>query len=463
MQLVGRQTAVRVAIAALVLLAAFLLLYSAQTAPATAAAATASEAQHLGVASCAGTTCHGRQEATGRIVRQDELLRWQDESNASGAHSRAWRVLAEPKGRAIGRRLGIDSTSAPMCLGCHADPAPVAARGPRFQLNDGVGCEACHGAASGWISSHYAVGASHAANVAAGLVALEQPRVRAAKCLDCHWGSDRPGQFVNHRIMAAGHPRLTFELDLFTSLQQHHDEDADYIRRKGRSDTVKLWAIGQTMALDRMLSLQAQPRLAREGVFPEFVFLDCHSCHRRISDEPGYRPSAEANPARPIPSGMPPFNDENMILLSAAARIAAPAMAERFDADSRAFHAAFAKDKASLDGARARLRTSTAALSRAFEQAGFGKAQTFAILDVVGSTALAPRLTDYAGSAQAVMATDTLLSALVREGHVPSAAAAAIRPDIDRAYAAVRDPNNYRPAEFRTALGRALTSIRSLR
>ena len=35
-----------------------------------------------------------------------------------------------------------------------------------------------------------------------------------------------------HRIMAAGHPRISFELDLFSSLQAHHQEDADYGWRK---------------------------------------------------------------------------------------------------------------------------------------------------------------------------------------------------------------------------------------
>ena len=48
---------------------------------------------HLGVASCGGTTCHGRSEADGKIVRQDEILRWQEPSSPTGAHSRAFAVL----------------------------------------------------------------------------------------------------------------------------------------------------------------------------------------------------------------------------------------------------------------------------------------------------------------------------------------------------------------------------------
>ena len=417
---------------------------------------------HVGVASCAGSTCHGRSEANGRIVRQDELMTWQNEASPAGAHSRAWRVLTEPRSRAIAARLGIgQASSAPMCLGCHATPAPQGQRGPRFQLSDGVGCEGCHGAAGGWLASHYAVGGTHASNVSRGMVPLENPRARAAVCLDCHYGSADAGQFVNHRIMAAGHPRISFELDLFSTLQQHHNEDADYVERKGRSSPVQTWAIGQTMALDRSLSLFATAR-GSEGVFPEFYFFDCHTCHRRISDDPRFEPSGEDNPGRPIPSGMPAYNDENMIMLSAAARVAAPALAARFDRDSRAFHAALARDRASAVAAAGNLRESARALGSAFSTAGISRAQTFAIIDAIAGAAVSPRFTDYSGSVQAVMAVDTLLSALVGSGDASAGAADSIRADINAAYRAVRDPNAYRPREFRASLGRAAAAIARL-
>src|SRR3546814_13992834 len=68
------------------------------------------------------------------------------------------------------------------------------------------------------------------------------------------------GQFVTHRIMAAGHPRIAFELDLFSSLQAHHQEDGDYGWRKfgapaARTDHVQMWAVGQATALERSLSM----------------------------------------------------------------------------------------------------------------------------------------------------------------------------------------------------------------
>jgi hypothetical protein len=61
------------------------------------------------------------------------------------------------------------------------------------------------------------------------------------------------------------------------------------------------------------------------------------------------------------------------------------------------------------------------------------------------------------------MAVDTLLNALVRQGHVSEDRARGARGAIDRAYKAVGNSNAYRPAEFRAALGQAAASIRALK
>jgi hypothetical protein len=460
----GRSRNLAIVVGAASLLLALVVALIFRPEGAQAVAQSGSSGSYVGVATCGGTTCHGRTEADGKIVRQDELSIWQDESSPSGAHSRAWRVLGNDRSRLIAQNLGIgEATSAPMCLGCHATPAQSGGRGARFLLSDGVGCESCHGPASGWLSSHYAVGSSHASNVSRGLVPLENPRARAAQCLDCHFGSADQGQFVNHRIMAAGHPRIAFELDLFTTLQQHHNEDADYVRRKGRPNGVQTWAVGQAMALERSLALFANPQRGTEGIFPEFYFFDCHTCHRRISDNPNFEPSAVDNPARPIPEGMPAYNDENMIMLAAAARVAAPSLAGRLEADSRAFHQSFGRDRGTAVAAAAKLRDTARALSTAFASSNMSREQAFDIVETITSNAISPRFTDYAGSVQAVMATDTLLSALVNSGQIGSGSADSIRSDINIAYRAVRDPNAYQPREFRASLGRAASAIRRLR
>lgn len=385
-------------------------------------------------------------------------MRWQEESSPSGAHSRAWRVIQEPRGQAIVRRMGLDAAGVQReCAGCHASPGSA-------RPSDGVDCEACHGASGGWLSSHYTVGASHARNVAQGMTDLTRPQVKAQVCLDCHFSGDARGQFIAHRIMAAGHPRISFELDLFTTLQQHHDEDADYVQRKGgKTNSMRMWAVGQAEAVKRSLELYSQPARAMDGIFPEFTFYDCHSCHRRIYDGEDGNVTAIRNPGRPIDLGTPPYNDENMIMLLAAARVIAPDAAATFDARAKAFHKAMLANRAETVAAAQALRQSADALSARFASASFTREQTFAIMDSIASDAIGERYTDYEGAVQSVMAVDTLLNGLVNQGMVSAGSASGLRVQINQAYAAVRDPNGFQPLAFRRALGSAVRSIRSLR
>ncbi|KTE18254.1 hypothetical protein ATE67_19165 [Sphingopyxis sp. H050] len=437
--------------------------------------------RYTGVASCAGSTCHGRMEGDGTVVLQDELMKWQEPSTPGGAHSRAWAVLTNSRSQFIARNLGIgDPSKASMCLGCHSTGGP----GRVTPLEDGVGCESCHGPAGGWISSHYAgVGTNadpdremrdkHLSNLRAGLRKLEDPVVRAGVCVDCHFGSKGEGQFVTHRIMAAGHPRISFELDLFSSLQAHHREDDDYGWRKfgapkARTDHVQMWAVGQATALERSLDL-FQSKRGTEGMFPEFYFLDCHSCHRRIFDQAKPLRTGVDNPGRIMaggekwPEGIPPYNDENLIMLSAAARLASPALADQLAARTAAFHKAMTVDRASAVTAAAQLAQTVSALKATFASRSFSGTDAFAMVDAISAPAINDRLTDYSGSIQAVMGVDTLLNAMVSSGRITVGAAAGIRADIDRAYTAVRDPNAFKPTDFQAALGSAVRSIRALR
>lgn len=419
---------------------------------------------YTGVASCAGSTCHGRSEGNGAVVRQDEIATWQSPAAVSGAHSRAYSLLAGRRGQQIAQSLGWDNaTSRSECLGCHATFVPASERGPRFHTTDGVGCESCHGPAAGWLATHYEVAGSHANNVSRGMVPLEQPQARAKVCLDCHYGSADEGQFVTHAMMAAGHPRISFELDLFSAFQQHHDEDADYVQRKRATDSVQLWAVGQAEAVARATDLYARPDLATEGVFPEFYFYDCHSCHRPITDGPDRRLTFETNPQRPIPFGQPPFNDENIIMLDAVAQALAPGRAESFRSASRNFHDAMDEGRPQAQAAAMALRTEAARLSDALASRSYGGNDAFEVIATIGARTTNARFTDYTGSAQAVMAVDTLLNSLVTKGRITVGAAAGIRSDINRAYRAVRSPESYNPGEFRSALGNAVNAIGRLR
>ena len=66
-------------------------------------------------------------------------------------------------------------------------------------------------------------------------------------------------------MMGAGHPRMSFELDTFTTVEPaHFKPDSDWEKRKRVWDGVQVWAIGQAMVVsgndDGAGRPEAQPR-----------------------------------------------------------------------------------------------------------------------------------------------------------------------------------------------------------
>ena len=109
--------------------------------------------QSLGVASCASSLCHGSvHEWAGSRVRQNEYLTWSRED----PHARSYAKLTSERSAQIVRRLGLrqPATEVAACLDCHVHNAPRERRGNGFQLSDGISCEACHGPAERWLTSH---------------------------------------------------------------------------------------------------------------------------------------------------------------------------------------------------------------------------------------------------------------------------------------------------------------------
>ncbi len=81
----------------------------------------------------------------------NEYRIWQQEDR----HAQAFRTLELAESKRIATNLGLpNATAARICLDCHADNVPSDKRGPKFQMSDGVGCEACHGGSEKWLESH---------------------------------------------------------------------------------------------------------------------------------------------------------------------------------------------------------------------------------------------------------------------------------------------------------------------
>jgi hypothetical protein len=236
----------------------------------------AADNKHLGVASCASSVCHGKSKAVSdQNVGLNEYRIWMDQD----LHAQAYRALESPKAKQMALKLGLPSAAtAKICLDCHTDNVAAAKQGPKYHITDGVACEACHGGSEKWIETHAQKDATHAANLQRGMYPSEQPLKRAELCLSCHLGTQ--DKFATHVIMGAGHPRLRFELEVFTALQPAHFQvDADYVKRKGKIEGMNLWFTGQLENAERYLTLLQSPLLTPGGMIPELSFYDCFSCH----------------------------------------------------------------------------------------------------------------------------------------------------------------------------------------
>ncbi len=404
-------------------------------------AAAEAPADHLGVASCASGVCHGSAKPLDATpILQNEYVTW----SHFDPHSGAYRTLRSDQSAVIARRLGISAAERePQCLACHAEDADPELRGPRFQVDDGVGCEACHGGSSQWIASHDdRPSGTHADSIARGLAPLERASPRARTCASCHLGS--AGRLAGHALMAAGHPRLVFELDTYSELwrtsggREHFRRDRDYQQRKGGSGSVEFWLAGLLESASRMLELTESEELSR-GVLPEFALFNCYSCHRsmrlrRFRDLPGIAP------------GSLRVNDSALVMLAAALDALDPARAAQLREATGGLHRAVARGMPALRESAGRLRAELPALARELEARQFGPDERRALLRSVLAAAGRGEYPDYAAAEQAAMAVTMLLA--------ESGLAVDSDPQVEALFADLRNDEQYDPERFRRILER---------
>jgi hypothetical protein len=394
----------------------------------------------LGVGSCAASTCHGAAEPwKGSSVLQTEYHSWR----RSDKHARAYTVLLNARSRAIAEKLGLKEPAhrSAVCLDCHAHNVPGARRDQAFVLADGVGCESCHGPAERWIGPHVESGAKHAANVAAGLFQTADVTQRAQLCLSCHFGNAR--KFVSHRMMGAGHPRLSFELDTFSRLMPaHFSIDADWLRRKGAWDGVSSWAVGQAVAVRELLKILLDPARGRDGLFPELVLFDCHACHQPMAN----RRNKGRSPAGP---GAVRLNDSGLLMLRHAIRRVDAGAAAEFGAQIDRLHQSISGGGGDGTAAARAMLQFVDRLLPAIAAHRFTVEDVRSMMTTLLDDGIAGQYADYAGAEQATMALQSLANGLRQRGALAQGTA---QSPMKRLLAAVSDDESFRAAEFQAAL-----------
>lgn len=389
--------------------------------------------KHLGVATCAGSQCHGKvAPQNDQNVFLNEYRTWSSDDR----HSRAYQTLLNDESRRIAAKLGLPNAhTAKICLDCHADNVPAAQRGPKFQLSDGVGCEACHGGAEKWIETHTDPGALHASNIAQGLYPAERAFERAQMCLACHMGTK--DQFATHAIMGAGHPRLSFELENFTANQPaHYQVDDDYIKRKSPAASVNLWIGGQIAMADRFLVLLQSPLFAQHGLMPELSFYDCHSCHHPMSDKRWQKTRTTAA----IAPGTLRLNESAFAMLRAIAQTVEPAQEKLLVEKIAALITAAQKSVPQTQAAASDLQQWLSTRGQSWSAKAFDKTQARTLRKAVVALAGNGELRDFASAEQVYMACESLTLYIGDDAQLQSA--------IDMLYDSVKTDESYKPAAF---------------
>jgi len=414
--------------------------------------------RHLGVASCAGSNCHGATRPyLSSSVEQNEYTIW----NREDPHSRAYLVLLNDRSKKIARNLGLKkpANESKICLDCHADNVPMDLRGKRFDITDGVGCEACHGGGNRYLGPHVSGEVTHADNIKNGLYPTENPEKRADMCNKCHVGDEE--RFANHRIMGAGHPRISFELDTYTEVHKHYVADTDYFKRKEVVSHAGIWALGQVRASIRFLDLYLHGKHQASGLMPELSFFDCQACHHDIevpSDAFGQNKALEDQAAsskliwekRSI-SGVGPgtirFNDSGLLMTAILADAIAPQEAARIRQLIGELHKASQSDAHKMRQVAETLQKTLQDMEPTVAHHAFNNSDCAAILSALSERSRQNDYLSFAAAEQVVMAVEALRATLQKNGdtRIGDAAMNALR-------AATVSTELYRPVAFREAV-----------
>jgi hypothetical protein len=398
----------------------------------------------VGVVNCASSLCHGSiTEWKDSDVLQNEYVTW----SRFDKHARAYNILLNEKSQSIAKKfgLGVAPQKSKLCLDCHAHNVPETNRGERFKLTDGVTCEACHGPAGRWLSSHVEPGATHAMNIQNGLYPTSKPMERAQLCLSCHFGNK--DKFVSHRLMGAGHPRMSFELETFSAISPAHVRiDKDYEKRKQVWDGVKVWAIGQSLAVAETMDILRDPKRGRDGLFPELVLFDCHACHHPMSEQ-RWKPVTAfgVSPG----AGLARLNDSGMLMMRAIAKQMDPKLGARVTAQGGKLHRAVAGQGDAMVEAAALKRLSLEVAARV-ENYSFSESDLRGIAIGLIDDGLNGYYRDYAGAEQASMAIGSVVNFMNKRGMIKSAKP--VNASLEKLYASLSNDEKYRPAEFQQRL-----------
>ena len=411
---------------------------------AQARAASEGAGKFTGPGSCASTACHGAITPQSiNDVLQNEYSTW----IVKDKHAQSYKALTGMVGERMAGILGLGKAeNAPRCLACHAlNPRPEL-RSRTFDVTEGVSCESCHGPASGWLGPHTERNWTHAQSVAAGMVDTRDVATRAEKCLDCHLGGE--DKYVDHEMIAAGHPDLFFELDSFSAVMPRHWKEPGEPGESAGSDPwydIRELAIGQAVQLRESMNRLAGR--AKGKNWPEYSEMQCYACHHSLTPPEQSWRQARGYPGRR--AGDPPWNASRYAVFRDVARQLDGADAGRLDqqiAQLAGLMSRLNPDRDAVAAAAMDSALTVHSLMAKVQSAAYDSAATLQLLKTICGDADEISAEGEQAAAQAAMAIQSLFVAYDRGARLANSAA--IRAAISALFDQLQAPSAYDPARF---------------
>jgi hypothetical protein len=425
-----------------------------------AASATENEpSKYIGPGSCAATSCHGSiKPIAGSRILQNEYSTW----IIKDKHSRAYQALTGDVGQRMARilKLGTKAEEAPQCLACHALYTTSEQRGRAFEISEGVSCENCHGPASGWLGPHTTKSWSHEKSVTLGMHDTRDVIHRTEKCLECHLGTKN--KFVDHEMIAAGHPDLYFELDSFSAVMPRHwkapresepekpVEDAAWVG-------VREWSAGQAVqlraAMERLTWRARNERFDKKDVWPEYSELSCFACHHALGPaKDSWRQEQGYVGRRP---GDPAWNSSRYAVFRLLAKQVDSASAQELDRQLLTVSEEMSKLNPDRNPVAAAASAAVPLAQRIAERLAampYDQAMALRMLQRIPDDAENVAFADERAAEQAAMAMDSLYIAYSKAAK--PANAAEVRAAISGLFQQLENPSAYNADQFASALRR---------
>lgn len=409
--------------------------------------------KYVGPGSCSAVACHGGiQPISVTKVQQNEYSTWV----TSDKHAHAYAALKEPLGKQIAQILKLGpAEKSPRCLTCHALDVPATEHAREFDIAEGVSCESCHGPASQWLGPHLQATAVHSRMVTLGMYDNKNLALRAEKCLTCHLGA--VGMSVDHELIAAGHPDLTFELDSFSAVEPPHwvEKGPD-----GRPSTdpllgVKAWAVGQAVELQQ--SMLRLSRHAKSGPWPEFSEMDCITCHHALTGPQSWRQREGYKGHRP---GDPPYNLSHYVLFRRFAEEVNPKLDAELATEATkvsALVSSMSPDRTAVEADANHAAELAERMVAEVRDATYDRARTERLLLAITGDADSIAADGERTAEQATMTVDSLYIAQAKVGGTNAATRAAI----DGLFKLVNNPSAYNAPQFAAQMKKVRATMHS--